>query len=290
MQGGNPVVEAGKAQGKHRHAEGFGIILRHFAAKGQEHFEGQAHVAGIGFKVALHEFGREAVVARGHRGMGGEYTAGCRNFERRFKGQAVFLHQSAYAFQTGSDCEIINALHRQGAPGDWLNALNGIFAFALWDAGRGTALIARDPIGVCPLYWGHDREGRLLVASEMKAISDACPDVAAFPPGHWYDTATGTPHNRRLFVDMTPLPGRPDGAAVDADGCYWICGNDAGLVHRFTPDGRLDRSLEVPVKKPAMCAFGGAQLDTLYVTSIRIAFARQQRAAIRLCLAMLRAC
>jgi sugar lactone lactonase YvrE len=68
---------------------------------------------------------------------------------------------------------------------------------------------------------------------------------------------------------MRPLPGRPDGAAVDADGCYWICGNDAGLVHRFTPDGRLDRSLAVPVKKPAMCAFGGAGLDQLFVTSIR---------------------
>lgn len=84
-----------------------------------------------------------------------------------------------------------------------------------------------------------------------------------------YDTATGTPTNRRVFVDMKPHPGRPDGAAVDADGGYWICGNDAGLVHRFTPDGRLDRSLAVPVKKPAMCAFGGAQLDTLFVTSIR---------------------
>jgi sugar lactone lactonase YvrE len=84
-----------------------------------------------------------------------------------------------------------------------------------------------------------------------------------------YDTATGTPSNRRVFVDMTALPGRPDGAAVDADGCYWICGNDAGLVHRFTPAGKLDRSLAVPVKKPAMCAFGGAGLDTLFVTSIR---------------------
>ncbi|MET0541674.1 MAG: SMP-30/gluconolactonase/LRE family protein [Variovorax sp.] len=84
-----------------------------------------------------------------------------------------------------------------------------------------------------------------------------------------YDIASGTPHQRRVFVDMQPLPGRPDGAAVDADGCYWICGNDAGLVHRFTPAGQLDRSLAVPVKKPAMCAFGGPQLDTLYVTSIR---------------------
>lgn len=84
-----------------------------------------------------------------------------------------------------------------------------------------------------------------------------------------YDTATGQASRQRLFVDMRPLPGRPDGAAVDADGCYWICANDAGLVHRFTPAGRLDRSLPLPVKKPAMCAFGGAQLDTLFVTTIR---------------------
>jgi sugar lactone lactonase YvrE len=99
-------------------------------------------------------------------------------------------------------------------------------------------------------------------------LSDSHPTVQAV----WafdYDTDTGTPSNRRLFIDMQPLPGRPDGAAMDTDGCYWICGNDAGLVHRFTPDGRLDRSLEVPVKKPAMCAFGGAGLDTLFVTSIR---------------------
>jgi sugar lactone lactonase YvrE len=75
--------------------------------------------------------------------------------------------------------------------------------------------------------------------------------------------------NGRVFIDMNQYAGRPDGAAVDAEGCYWICGNDAGLVHRFTPDGRLDRSLAVPVKKPSMCAFGGSRLDTLFVTSIR---------------------
>ena len=99
-------------------------------------------------------------------------------------------------------------------------------------------------------------------------LSDSHPDVQKI----WafdYDTDTGTPHNRRLFVDMGEHPGRPDGAAVDAEGCYWICGNDAGLIHRFTPQGKLDRSLTVPVKKPAMCAFGGADLDTLFVTSIR---------------------
>lgn len=84
-----------------------------------------------------------------------------------------------------------------------------------------------------------------------------------------YDIDTGTPSNQRVFIDMNNHPGRPDGAAVDVDGCYWICGNDAGQIHRFTPDGRLDRSVAVPVTKPAMCAFGGSQLDTLYVTSIR---------------------
>jgi sugar lactone lactonase YvrE len=84
-----------------------------------------------------------------------------------------------------------------------------------------------------------------------------------------YDKMSGTPSNRRVFVDMNPLPGRPDGAAVDDEGCYWVCGNDAGLIHRFTPLGQLDQSLAVPVKKPAMCAFGGADMKTLYVTSIR---------------------
>lgn len=99
-------------------------------------------------------------------------------------------------------------------------------------------------------------------------LSDSHPSVQLI----WafdYDTESGTPSNRRVFVDMNPVPGRPDGAAVDADGCYWICGNDAGLVHRFTPQGKLDQSLAVPVKKPAMCAFGGTGLDTLFVTSIR---------------------
>ena len=97
-----------------------------------------------------------------------------------------------YAFQTGSDCEVINALYREREDiGQWLNALNGIFAFALWDRARRRFVIARDPIGVCPLYWGHDGDGRLCVASEMKALADICADVAQFPPGHYYDSERG---------------------------------------------------------------------------------------------------
>jgi sugar lactone lactonase YvrE len=115
---------------------------------------------------------------------------------------------------------------------------------------------------ITPNGLGFSPDGRVMY------LSDSHPSVQSI----WafdYDTDSGTPSNRRLFVDMNVYPGRPDGAAVDADGCYWICGNDAGLIHRFTPAGKLDRSLAVPVKKPAMCAFGGAGLDTLFVTSIR---------------------
>lgn len=83
-----------------------------------------------------------------------------------------------------------------------------------------------------------------------------------------FDAASGAISNRQSFADMQPLPGRPDGAAVDAEGCYWICGNDAGQVHRFSPQGALISSLKVPVSKPAMCAFGGPQLSHLFVTSI----------------------
>ena len=98
-------------------------------------------------------------------------------------------------------------------------------------------------------------------------LSDSHPSVQKI----WaFDFAApaGELTNRRLFADMTDLPGRPDGAAVDVHGCYWICGNDAGVVHCFSPQGELLRSLAVPVPKPSMCAFGGPQLDQLLVTSM----------------------
>jgi sugar lactone lactonase YvrE len=83
-----------------------------------------------------------------------------------------------------------------------------------------------------------------------------------------YDIDDGVPSRQRVFIDMNNFPGRPDGAAIDVDGCYWTCANDAGLIHRFTPDGRLDRSLAVPMAKPSMCAFGGPGMQSLLVTSI----------------------
>ncbi|RJG24145.1 SMP-30/gluconolactonase/LRE family protein [Massilia cavernae] len=83
-----------------------------------------------------------------------------------------------------------------------------------------------------------------------------------------YDTDTGTPSGQRVFVDMRQHPGRPDGAAIDVDGCYWICANDAGQLHRFTPQGKLDRSVNLPLAKPSMCSFSGADMRTVLVTSI----------------------
>lgn len=105
-----------------------------------------------------------------------------------------------YAFQTGSDCEVINALYAEskardgGDIGAWLDRLNGIFAFVLWDRAAGRFVIARDPMGVCPLYWGHDADGRVWVASEMKALVRVCDDVAQFPPGHYFDSVNGQLH------------------------------------------------------------------------------------------------
>lgn len=83
-----------------------------------------------------------------------------------------------------------------------------------------------------------------------------------------YDVTSGSATNRRVFFDCTPLPGKPDGACVDADGCYWLACVYGWNIVRITPDGRVDRTIELPVEKPSMPAFAGPGLDTLVVTSI----------------------
>ena len=92
-----------------------------------------------------------------------------------------------YTYTTGSDCEVILALYaREGER--LLARLNGIFAFVLWDAAHKRYLIARDPVGVMPLYYGHDANGALWAASEMKALAPHCDDMAVFPPGCYLDS------------------------------------------------------------------------------------------------------
>ena len=90
-----------------------------------------------------------------------------------------------YEFQTGSDCEVILALYREKGI-DFLEDLNGIFAFALYDEENDEFLIARDPIGVIPLYIGCDADGTLYVASELKALEGFCEHYEPFLPGHYY--------------------------------------------------------------------------------------------------------
>ena len=89
-----------------------------------------------------------------------------------------------YDFQTGSDCEVILALYREKGI-SFLEDLNGIFAFVLYDEERDTFLIARDPIGVIPLYIGYDNDGTVYVASELKALEGQCERYEPFLPGHY---------------------------------------------------------------------------------------------------------
>ncbi|MEG1402800.1 asparagine synthase B [Bacteroides sp.] len=99
-------------------------------------------------------------------------------------------YADTYDFQTGSDCEIILALYRDKGI-DFLEELNGIFAFALYDEERDEFLLARDPIGVIPLYIGRDAEGHLYFASELKALEGQCESYEPFLPGHYYHSREG---------------------------------------------------------------------------------------------------
>ena len=115
-------------------------------------------------------------------------------------------YEGRYTFSTGSDCEVILALYRDavaagGSQEDFirmLERLNGIFAFALYDAERDEYLIARDPIGVIPLYIGKDKEGHVCVASELKALEGICTKYEPFLPGHFLNSRAG--HIERWYT------------------------------------------------------------------------------------------
>lgn len=94
------------------------------------------------------------------------------------------LFAGQYEFQTGSDCEVILALYERYGT-DFIDKLNGIFSFVLYDSTTDDYLIARDPIGVIPLYIGHDKDGTVYAASELKALEGQCEEYKPFPPGHY---------------------------------------------------------------------------------------------------------
>lgn len=125
-------------------------------------------------------------------------------------------------------------------------------------------------------------DGELSAAEQRSGIGVS--NGAAFTPDgrtmYWADSLrdtvwaydldpdTGERRNERVFLDFQLLPGRPDGACVDEAGCYWVACVMGWAVLRATPDGRVDRIVEMPVEMPTMPAFGGDGLDTMYVTSI----------------------
>ena len=109
----------------------------------------------------------------------------------------IYNHQSLanefasdYAFATKSDCEIILPLYQRFGV-DFIDKLEGMFAFVLFDETTGNYLIARDHIGIIPLYTGYDEHGNFYVASEMKALVPVCKTVTEFPPGHYLDSSSG---------------------------------------------------------------------------------------------------
>lgn len=92
-----------------------------------------------------------------------------------------------------------------------------------------------------------------------------------------YDLDDGAISNRRVFKDWTHQLGRPDGATVDAEGYIWNCMVASGQLIRLSPDGRVDRTIQLPVTNPTCPAFGGAQLDRLYITSHSQRFSHEQQ-------------
>ena len=98
-------------------------------------------------------------------------------------------------------------------------------------------------------------------------LSDSWPEVQTV----WafdYDAESGALAGRRVFFDARETAGRPDGACVDADGCYWMAGVGGGEILRITPGGRVDRRIALPVSRPSKPCFGGERMETLFVTSI----------------------
>lgn len=119
-----------------------------------------------------------------------------------------------YEFTTGSDCEVILALYRKKGIG-FLEDLNGIFAFALYNEEKDEYLIARDPIGVIPLYIGWDAAGSLYVASELKALEGTCTRIEVFLPGHYWHSREGkmTKWYTREWTDYEAV--KNNGASIE---------------------------------------------------------------------------
>ena len=98
--------------------------------------------------------------------------------------------ETSYTFQTQSDCEVILALYQEKGSA-FLDDLNGIFGFAIYDSNKDEYFVARDHMGIIPLYIGWDKNGTFYVASELKALEGICNKIEVFPPGHFMSSKDG---------------------------------------------------------------------------------------------------
>ncbi|MEZ4319226.1 MAG: asparagine synthase B [Myxococcota bacterium] len=155
-------------------------------------------------------------------------------------------HSLSYAFRTHSDCEVILPLYAGGE--DFLDRLRGMFAFVVVDTHTGRWMIARDPMGVIPLYTGRDAQGRLYVSSEMKALVGVCTSIRTFPPGHLQTESDPEPvrwWSREWFdFDAVPedVPRDPDAlrdALMDSVRCHLMSDVPYGVLL----SGGLDSSV-----------------------------------------------
>lgn len=119
-----------------------------------------------------------------------------------------------YRFRTESDCEVILPLYLQHGT-DFLDRLSGMYAFCMYDEDKDFWMMARDPIGIMPLYYGHDQHGQLFVASEMKALMDVCNQVHEFPPGHYWCSNEDQP--RRWYDRDWAQYSAVENAVTDSD-------------------------------------------------------------------------
>jgi len=188
-------------------------------------------------------------------------------------------YSTSYEFQTGSDCEVILALYKDlvlpAADADkpkqikkLFEALNGIFAFALYDEQNDAYLIGRDPIGVIPLYIGKDKDGKVYVGSELKALEGFCDEYEPFLPGHYYYGSPLTPEggmpsgsifaeqNEVQSADSTPFRGW--GKWYDREWmhkmpgeCSGETGRLAGLSYKESVQ-EIQEALEASVKRQLM--------------------------------------
>ena len=128
--------------------------------------------------------------------------------------------------------------------------------------------VVKDLIVSNGLAWSSD--GRTMFHSDSKAKA-----IWAYD----YDTGSGAMSNKRVVATPDESVGRPDGAATDMEGYYWSAGISAGVLNRWSKDGRLDRRIEMPCAAPTMPCFGGRDMKTMFVTSLRAKVAPEKLAA-----------